>query len=95
MTGKDLIKANELSEIIKTTQEGIAELEELKLKVRDIKEKRHFDDGLYSFHVAANQDGSGKCAELTRYAGNVRLLNVILEELKKQLAEFENEFAEI
>lgn len=79
-----------LLEIINTTRKGLEKLKQLKEKRKDTKDNK-FDDGQYKLWIGEYSDGSEK-AELTRYKGNAALLDVIILELEKQLAELEAEF---
>jgi len=92
MNLEQLKRGNELVKIIKTTEEGIIQIEKLISKQRDFKEKdRCYDDCNYSLSISEHSDGSGVNAKLYRYQGNAELINVILSTLKTQLLRFQKE----
>lgn len=95
MTNETLEKierTGELSDIIRTTDAALTELCKLRDGIRDEKEQRYYDDGLYSLSISQHSDGSGINAKLTRYKGNVALLNVMIKEVGDQLTDLEEEF---
>ena len=83
MTKGALVKAVELREIIFTTECELAKLKGL--EVREKKEDRYYDDGLYTLCVSEHGDGGGASADLVRYEGNAKLLEVIIATLTRQL----------
>ncbi|MEH7116114.1 hypothetical protein V7128_01645 [Neobacillus vireti] len=93
MDAKQYKTGGELLDLIETTKIGIEELESLRLKRREDKENRTYDDGQYWLFVGEFSDGSGKKAKLNRYHGNAQLLDIIIDTLKEQLKKFEEEFA--
>ncbi|MCK5641683.1 MAG: hypothetical protein KAJ19_12855 [Gammaproteobacteria bacterium] len=95
MTNELLAKAAELKIIIDETREGLEGLKCVKEKIREKKEDRNYDDGLYTLVIGNEHDGSGKGAFFDRYMGNSSLLRVIITHVEEQLAEFENEFAQL
>ena len=84
-----------LNDIIKDTKEGLKNLKELMESVKGDSPDNKFDDGLYKLVVSKHSDASGQKAEFTRYGGNLSLLRVIITRTEEQLAEFENEFAQL
>ena len=89
-----LKRANELKEIIDVTKEELENIK--KVKVREEKETRFYDDGLYGLNISEYRDGNGETsANLQRYCGNAELLDVIITTLTRQLEEFEDEFAKL
>ena len=87
MTNEQLKGGQELSQLIKTTKEAINNLKEI--KPRGVPSNVFYADGIYNFTVCEHRDGSGKKADLSRYYGNEKLLNVIIEELEVQLLTYE------
>lgn len=90
MTKEKLEKSKKLIEIITVTEHAIA-----KLQMRSINNSSEEYNGMYNYYVGEYSDGSGISAGLCRYLGNARLHQVILNELKKQLEEFQSEFEAI
>jgi len=97
MTEESLKKGQVLSKTIETTKKGIENLEVLLLEVDKKPGRRdnELHDGLYNLCISEHKDGSGKKADLSRYGGNVRLLKVIIKELKTQLQEYEEQFEKL
>ena len=96
MTPKDLIKANLLADIIKSTENGLEELCKIKFSVKPDDHKDNIlDDGQYKLVIGQYDDRSGYCANLARYAGNAELLEVIIATLEAQLEKFKKEFEAI
>lgn len=90
---RQLEKGNELLKIIESTKEGLKAIDSIENKIRDYKDKKHYDDGLYSLNIGIHSDFSGNCvAKLNRYTGNVDLLYIIKDTLEKQLEQYEAEF---
>ena len=87
MTNEQLKRGQELSQLIKTTKEAINNLKEIKPK--KTYGGIYYTDDIYNFTVCEHRDGSGKKADLSRYYGNEKLLNVIIEELEIQLLTYE------
>jgi hypothetical protein len=90
MTNEQLKEANNLVELIKITKQGIDELR--KYTPDDRKPQRICDDLMYNLYIGEYSDGSGKGAKLNRYYGNKKLMEVIINELERQLVEFEDIF---
>jgi hypothetical protein len=93
MNNAQLKKGNELLKLIEITKAALIELIELQPEKRS--KEADLDDCLYNLHISKHRDGSGVRADLCRYYGNQSLLNVIIKELERQLAEFEDMFAEL
>lgn len=94
MTEESLNEGEILLSTIKTTEKGLKNLLELLIEKEDDprqKDNKHHD-GLYNLVVVENKDGSGKCCDLARYGGNIRLLKVIIDELSAQLKEYKEAF---
>lgn len=94
MTVEQIEKGNELQELITKTESQLKGLYGLKEK-RNPKDKRHFNDGQFFLSISEYYDGSGAKAELNRYYGNAELLDVIIETLEKQVAQFKKLFKEL
>lgn len=90
MSNEQLIEGQELIELITTTEDALGEINKFIPKNRD-KEKIH-DDKMFNLVICQYKDGSGICANLARYSGNVALLNVIKKELERQLDDFKSQF---
>jgi len=90
MKTENLVKANELMELIKVTEKALNELKELKPEER--KQEKIYDDKMYWLAIAEHKDCSGIKAELCRYCGNAALLKVIVNELQRQLDNFKEDF---
>lgn len=88
MNNEQLKKANELQEVIEVTKQALKKAKEYKPEDREPEES--LDDKMYSFSFGEY----GKIS-LNRYYGNKSLMNVIVQELERQLAEFENMFAKL
>ena len=86
MKVEQLERANELSEIILSTEKGLDNLKKIRDSIREARENRHFDDGLFSLNISKNRDGSGESANFNRYLGNAELLDTIIVCVEKQLA---------
>jgi len=88
--GRTLLKT------IKNTKENLRLLINLKKEKEKSIEKRQpdnkYDDGLYTLNIGQYDDMSGGGGKLTRYGGNMELLNVIIETLENQLNAYEKEF---
>lgn len=84
---KQLNEGQELIKLIETTEKALSNLKNIKIK--EPKDNKQYEDGLYWFNISEESDGSGWKTNLSRYFGNARLLRVIIEELEKQLKEFE------
>jgi len=87
MTNEQLKRGQELSQLIKTTKEAINTLKEIKPKKSY--DNIYYADYVYNLVICEHRDGSGKKADLSRYYGNEKLLNVIIEELEVQLLTYE------
>ena len=94
MKKEQLEKANELEQLISITGKELKALHLLKKK-REVKDKKHYNDGQYWLAISEHNDGSGHKAKLNRYYGNAELLDVIITTLEKQLKEFEIMFQEL
>ena len=96
MNEAKLKRGQVLLETIKTTKQGLANLKKLKLEKQNDKRQtdNSFDDsnGLYTLCIGEYSDMSGTGATLSRYGGNMELLDVIIETLGKQLDAYEEEF---
>lgn len=91
MNLKQLEQGNELSKIIKITEDGLYKLKEIQSK-RDGKHKLNdFDDGQYNLVIGEYKDGSSS-AILSRYMGNTELVDVIIETLEDQLTRYRTQF---
>ena len=88
MYKETLERANQLNKIINVTQQGLKGLQEIKSSYNN-------DDSCYWLNIFKHSDGSGGTCKLDRSEGNDKLIKVIEEELKRQLAEFEKEFNEL
>ena len=77
-------RGNELIKLIEVTDKAISSMEDL-----------NGLDEHYWLNICQQKDGSGIRAELQRNEGNKDLKNVILNELKKQLNEFKDEFEKL
>lgn len=95
MTVDKVKKAQELLTLIDTTEKALVGLKEIRKQTRKNKEYRNYDDGLYSLNIGEYKDGSGKNAELGRYMGNAKLINIIIDEVERQLQAFKSEFEEL
>ena len=95
MTEETLEKATELKLIIDATREGLSGLGRLQGEVRENKEKRNYDDGLYTLAITEHGDGSGEGACFDRYLGNTSLLRTIIGHVEDQLAGYEKELSEM
>lgn len=97
MNYEQLEKAKELEELIRTTGNGIESLKKGRAKVLEEKrfDDKHYEDEIYNLTVCKESDGSGFNAKLTRYFGNLELLDMIIEKLEEQLAFFEAEFEKL
>ena len=83
----------ELLELIEITEEAIKRLKQLSPENREA--QRVYDDKLFWLNISKHKDGSGIQAKLNRYYGNKRLLEVIINELEKQLNEFKTDFSNL
>lgn len=90
MNLKQLKEGHEISEILNRTNEALNKLKGI--KPYSPKDGKVLEDGLYNFCISEHRDGSGWKAELSRYFGNVRLLNVIIAELEKQVKELQEQY---
>lgn len=90
MSNEKLIEGQELIELITTTEDALSEINKFAPRDRD-KEKMH-DDKMFNLAICQYKDGSGICANLARYSGNVALINVIKKELERQLNDFKSQF---
>lgn len=96
MNLEQLKQGQQLAEIIKRTEEGLAKLKELQYKRKEeTKRDNVFDDGQYNLFIGPHRDGSGSAAELSRYMGNAELLDIIVNALENQLANFKSQFEEL
>lgn len=96
MTPEQLEKAKQIMPLIEATREAIAELDEwMQSSKQSCGGERYKSDKNFNLHVAEHRDCSGRRLNLSRYFGNTRLLEVIYDELVKQLAEFERDFSEL
>lgn len=93
MTDKQLKEAKELSSLIETTQNAIRNLTNVKPDKRD--SQAIYDDKLFNLCICEHSDGSGFKAKLSRYNGNLELLNVIIETLEGQLYTYQKKFKEL
>jgi hypothetical protein len=75
----------------KSTKNALNNLSELKPEERD-KERIH-DDKLYNLYICEHRDGSGKRGNLARYDGNAALMEIVVNELTRQLADYEEKLA--
>lgn len=91
MTTEQLKEGQELLELIKVTKNALNNLSELKPEERD--KERIRDDKLYNLYICEHRDGSGKRGNLARYDGNAALMEVVVNELKRQLADYEEKLA--
>lgn len=91
MTTEQLKEGQELLELIKVTKNALNNLSELKPEERD--KERIRDDKLYNLYICEHRDGSGKRGNLARYDGNAALMEVVVNELKRQLADYEKKLA--
>ena len=90
MKQEQLTRGNELLGLIKITQKALLNLEKVmsEHKTKQLK----YNDSLYNLCVTQHTDGSGFKADLGRCSGNEKLLEVIIQELKRQIIEFQDEF---
>jgi hypothetical protein len=93
MNGEILKKGTELSGLILITKKALEEIK--KFVPEDRKEQAYHDDKLYWLNISEHKDGSGIRADLCRYYGNTRLINVIKNELELQVKELEDEFLKL
>ena len=93
MTDEQLKRGQELKQLIKTTEEALNNLKEI--KPRERKSNNLYEDAIYNLTVCEHRDGSGKKGDLSRYYGNERLLKLMIEELEIQLREFKEWFANV
>lgn len=95
---ENLARGNELQKLISTTSSVLNQLK----KLRDTVKKRPAvrgsgnlkSDNLYNLYIGQYQDDPDTPA-LARYEGNDELLDVIIETLTKQVANFTTEFASL
>lgn len=90
MTCEQLIEGEELKELITVTENALSEIN--KFIPKDRNKERNHDDKIFNLAICQYKDGSGICANLARYSGNVALLNVIKKELERQLSDFKSQF---
>ena len=92
---EQLKRGKELVDMIKTTKDAIAELQEYINEVEEkntkSKHEEHFD-GMYNLCISKHTDGSGYRGKLSRSEGNLELLITIVDKLQEQLDRFESEF---
>lgn len=93
MTTEQLKEGQELLELIRVTKNALNNLSELKPEKRD-KERVH-DDKLYNLYICEHRDGSGIRGNLARYDGNAALMEVVVKELERQLADYEEQLANL
>jgi hypothetical protein len=89
MNIEQMNRGKELLELIKITENALNKLKSRKF--RESTDGKFYEDRVYGMHISEWRDGSDG-AELARYYGNERLLNVIIAELETQLAEFQEKF---
>lgn len=89
MSNEQLMEGQELIELITTTEEALSEINKFVPRDRD-KERMH--DEIFNLAICQYKDGSGICANLARYSGNVALISVIKKELERQLNDFKSQF---
>ncbi len=94
MTKEKIELAREILRLVETTRNG---LDWANKHLADCKKSVSCVGGLtmdchYFLTISQYGDGSGSKLELDRYNGNTKLLTVIRDELKRQLAEFEQQF---
>ena len=104
MTEDDLKKGKTILDLIKTTEEAVAQLTEW-LSISHDKFYSQVEyhqasspyrvDPNYWLSISEHSDGLGKKLNLNRVFGNRLVLEAVLAELKEQLAQFKNDFAEI
>ena len=89
MTEDKLKEAKILLDIIEKTKDAIINISRYLGSGKPSRNKdNEYDDGFYSLSISECSDGSGNKADLHRYAGNKKLLEVVLDELKNQVTDF-------
>lgn len=92
---EQLKRGKELVDLMKTTKEALAELQEYINKVEEENTKSKSEerfDGMYNLCISKHTDGSGYKGKLSRSEGNLELLITIVDKLQEQLDRFETEF---
>jgi len=100
MTDKKLEQGLELQRLISNTSQGLDDLYDIRLAAqKSLAEDSTYGnlkyDGLYSLNIGEHSDRSGINCGLSRYGGNVKLLEVIITELEIQLEEYQNEYKKL
>jgi len=93
MKKENFEETKELETLIIVTQRAIEGLEKITIYKRP--ENKYHGDGLRNLYITETAYCNDNKAELNRFYGNERLLNVILAELKLQLSEFEDKFEKL
>lgn len=96
MDDEKLAVVNDLSKLIKTTKKAVEDLQKVKKASTKESVGGHYGrDFNYSLYICECGDGSGFKINLSRYLGNTKLLDVIFNELEKQLLEYESEYKKL
>ena len=93
MTDEQLKRGQELKQLIKTTEEALNNLKEI--KPSKTPSNNFYADNIYYLTICEHRDGSGKKGDLCRSYGNERLLKLIIDELETQLGEFKEWYAKV
>jgi len=93
MNIKQLNKGNELLALIKITEKALEDVKKFIPQNRN--NQKEYDDKLYNLYISECRDGSGVKIDLARYYGNEKLIEVIREELERQLMEYSEEFSKL
>lgn len=91
MDTKKLRKANDLVKLIEVTSKAFYDISQ---HIESIEEQTEYSD-IYNLTISEFSDNSGKRVDLDRHEGNLKILKVVKEELKKQLEEYSTEFTNL
>jgi len=94
MKKENFEEAKELETLINYTKKAIEGLSKIQPNDGYGKDRVHCD-GLLNLYITETSYCNDNKAELSRFYGNKRLLDVILAELKLQLSEFEDRFEKL
>ena len=97
MNEKQLKRGNELTTLINTTREALADLEMLRAEKRTAVTAGKSYVGpvtkIYNLSIFEYDDGSGLGGKLARYEGNEEVLDAVIAVLRKQYTAFTDEMA--